>query len=176
MLTAGKVATPATAVAVVVPASVPPPGLEAIVRLTLPMNCGAAFPLASRAVTTSAGVIGAPAVVVVGPSVKTNWLGVPTAISNGVLVPVSPAALPGAALPGATAAAATAASVYPVPALSTLSVLKVALPFTAATVVVPERVPPAGLVPSPIFTLPVNPGTTFPWASFALTCTAGAIV
>ena len=53
---------------------------------------------------------------------------------------------------------------------------KVATPLTAGTVVVPASVPLLGLVPSATVTLPANPVTTFPWASRALTCTAGLIV
>src|SRR5260370_25833842 len=54
-------------------------------------------------------------------------------------------------------------------------VLKAATRPTAAVVVVPERIPPAGLVPIATVTLPVNVVTRFPWLSRALTCTEGAI-
>src|SRR5713101_3851754 len=56
-----------------------------------------------------------------------------------------------------------------------LSVEKAATPLTAVTVVVPASVPPAGFKPSATVTLPAKPGTRFPNASFALTCTAGLI-
>src|SRR5260370_31344754 len=56
-----------------------------------------------------------------------------------------------------------------------LRLLNVATPPTAASVVVPESVPAAGLVPIATVTLPVNPVTRFPRGSRALTCTAGAI-
>ena len=49
-----------------------------------------------------------------------------------------------------------------------------ATPATAATVVVPERVPPPGLLPIATVTLPVN-AAVFPCASRAVTCTAGVI-
>src|SRR5947199_10082720 len=49
-------------------------------------------------------------------------------------------------------------------------------PAPAATVAVPDRVPPPGLVPSAAVTLPLNPVAVFPSASKAVTCTAGAIV
>src|SRR5437773_9641665 len=49
-------------------------------------------------------------------------------------------------------------------------------PFTAATLVVPPRVAPPGLVTSATVTLPVKLGTGFPAASSALTWTAGLIV
>ena len=61
------------------------------------------------------------------------------------------------------------------PLLSTRSVLKVATPPTAATVVVPDSVPPAGFTPKAIVTLPVKPVATLPWASCAVACTAGVI-
>src|SRR6266436_1041232 len=49
----------------------------------------------------------------------------------------------------------------------------VATPETAATDVVPESVPPPGLVPMATVTLPVKLGSVFPSASCALACTAG---
>src|SRR5438874_1463501 len=57
-----------------------------------------------------------------------------------------------------------------------LRVENVATPATAATVAVPDRVPPPGLVPSAAVTLPLNPVAVLPSASKAVTCTAGAIV
>src|SRR5262249_13839871 len=51
----------------------------------------------------------------------------------------------------------------------------VATPDTAATVAVPDGVPPFGCVPMLIVTLPVNPVAVFPDPSLAVTCTAGAI-
>src|SRR5438309_10638756 len=53
--------------------------------------------------------------------------------------------------------------------------LNLAAPFPAATVVVPPRVAPPGLVASATVTLPVKLGTGFPAASSALTWTAGLI-
>ena len=50
-----------------------------------------------------------------------------------------------------------------------------ATPPTAATIVVPESVPPAGFVPIATVTLPVKSGTTFPEASCAVICSAGVI-
>src|SRR5213082_2904722 len=52
---------------------------------------------------------------------------------------------------------------------------KVATPLTAATVVVPARVPLAGLVPMATVMLGVAVVTVLPWASWTATCTAGAI-
>src|SRR5438876_775453 len=52
---------------------------------------------------------------------------------------------------------------------------KVATPLTAATVVVPARVPLAGLVPIASVMLVVAVVTVLPWASWTVTCTAGVI-
>src|SRR3989442_933372 len=52
---------------------------------------------------------------------------------------------------------------------------KVATPLTAATVVVPERIPLAGLVPIATVMLVVAVVTVLPWASWTATCTAGVI-
>src|SRR3989442_1288762 len=52
---------------------------------------------------------------------------------------------------------------------------KVATPLTAATVVVPARVPLAGLVPIATVMLVVAVVTVLPWASWTATCTGGAI-
>src|SRR5438093_9042591 len=56
-----------------------------------------------------------------------------------------------------------------------LTFAKVATPLTAATVVVPARVPLAGLVPIARVMLVVAVVTVFPWASWTATCTAGVI-
>jgi len=52
----------------------------------------------------------------------------------------------------------------------------VATPFTAATVVVPESVPPPVLVPIATVTFPPNPVTVLPSPSCTVTVTAGVIV
>jgi hypothetical protein len=70
---------------------------------------------------------------------------------------------------------ADAVSVYPVPAGFRLKFEKVATPLTAATVVVPERVPLAGLVPIATVMLVVAVVTVLPCASWIATCTAGVI-
>src|SRR2546422_11578811 len=59
-----------------------------------------------------------------------------------------------------------------------LSAAKLATPFTAATVVVPASVAPLAPVPAVIatVTLPVKPGTGFPAASCAISCTGGVSV
>jgi hypothetical protein len=53
---------------------VAPPGFVPIARLTLPPNPVAVLPNWSRAVTCTAGVIGAPATVLVGWAVKKRAL------------------------------------------------------------------------------------------------------
>src|SRR5438874_13835017 len=68
---------------------------------------------------------------------------------------------------------ADAVSVYPVPGLLMLTLAKLATPLTAATVLVPARVPLAGLVPIATVMLVVAVVTVFPWASWTVTRTAG---
>src|SRR5947208_14863710 len=68
---------------------------------------------------------------------------------------------------------ADAVRVYPVPGLLMFRFAKVATPLTAATVVVPERVPLAGLVPIATAMLLVAVVTMLPCASWIATCTAG---
>jgi len=58
-----------------------------------------------------------------------------------------------------------ATRVYPVPALSIARPPKLATPFTAFTVVVPDRVPPAGFVPRVTVTALVELVTVLPEAS-----------
>src|SRR5947199_384592 len=52
---------------------------------------------------------------------------------------------------------------------------KAATPLTAVAVVAPDNVPPPAFIPSATVTLPVKAVTVLPWASWALTCTAGVI-
>src|SRR5207244_2215955 len=70
---------------------------------------------------------------------------------------------------------ADAVKVYPVPGLLMLTFAKVATPLTAATVVVPDRVPLAGLVPIATVMLVVAVVTVLPWASWTATRTAGVL-
>src|SRR2546422_309822 len=163
MLRVENVATPATAATVAVPDRVPPPGLVPSAAVTLPLNPVAVLPCASWTVTCTAGVMAPPAVVLLGWTLKTSCVGVPTATLNAVLVA------------GVTPVAA-AASVYPVPTLLMLRFAKVATPPTAVTPVVPARVPPPAFVPIATVTLLPNPVATLPCASSAVTWTAGAIV
>src|SRR5712691_9156745 len=70
MLRVEKVATPFTAATVVVPASVPPAGLVPIARVTLLVAPVSRAPNWSRISTVTAGVIVAPAWVLIGCCTK----------------------------------------------------------------------------------------------------------
>src|SRR2546430_10010581 len=77
MLNPENVATPATAATTFVPARVPVLGLVPIATVTFPVNPVAVFPCASCAVTCTAGVIAAPAGVVLGCTENTSCVAVP---------------------------------------------------------------------------------------------------
>ena len=81
-----NVETPATAATVAVPESAPPPGFAPSATVTLPVNWVAVFPWASCAVTCTAGAMATPAVALLGWTLKTSCVGVPTATVNAVLV------------------------------------------------------------------------------------------
>src|SRR3989449_9250316 len=155
MLKPANVATPPAAATVVVPDSAPPPGFVPSATVTFAANWVAVFPCASCAVTCTAGVIGAPAVVLDGWTLNTSCDATPGVILNGVLVPV-----------GRPVAAAV--RVYPLPVLFTLKPGKEATPPPAATVAVPASVPPPGLAPSATVTLPVNAVAVLPCGSCAV--------
>ena len=88
-----KVATPATAATVVVPDRVPPPGLVLSATVTLAVEA-VRFPSASRMATFTAGVMAAPAVVLVGWTVMASLSAAAGVMLNAVLVaPVRPVAL-----------------------------------------------------------------------------------
>src|SRR5437879_12405843 len=94
MLRVENVATPATAATVAVPDRVPSPGLVPSAAVTLPLNPVAVLPCASWTVTCTAGVIVAPAVVLVGCTVNTSWLAGPGVMVNGAdVAPPRPALL-----------------------------------------------------------------------------------
>src|SRR5438309_11102906 len=86
MLSPEKLATPATAATVLVPDKVPLLGFVPIATVMFPVNPLAVLPLASWAVTSTAGVIAAPAVVVLGCTLNTSCVAVPAVILNAVLV------------------------------------------------------------------------------------------
>src|SRR5512139_1533436 len=67
-----KVATPADADTVVVPDSVPPPGLVPIATVMLAVELVTVFPNASCTATCTAGLIATPAVALDGCTVKAS--------------------------------------------------------------------------------------------------------
>src|SRR5438876_114372 len=160
MLSDAKVATPATAATDAVPPSVPLPGLLPIASVTLPANPVATLPNVSHAVTSTAGVMVAAAAVLVGCTVNTS-----RDAAAGVMLKV--------ALVTPRSPSAEKLSVYPVPTLSIDKSENVASPPTAATVVMPERVPPPGLAAIATVTCPVKVVARFPSPSSARTFTAG---
>src|SRR3954463_16542117 len=69
----GKVATPPTAATVVVPDSVPPPGLAPMATVMLAVELVTVLPNASCTDTCTAGLIAAPAVSLVGCAVNATF-------------------------------------------------------------------------------------------------------
>src|SRR5437667_10693630 len=86
MLSPGNVATPLTAACASVPASVPLLGFVPIATVMFPVNPVAVLPPASWAVTSTAGVIAAPAVVVLGWTENTSCVAEPAVMLNAALV------------------------------------------------------------------------------------------
>src|SRR2546425_523267 len=160
MLNSEKLATPATAATVFVPDKVPLLGFVPIATVMFPVNPVAVLPFPSWAVTSTAGVIAVPAVVVLGCTENTSCVAVPAVMLNAMR---SALRAPGAEMS------------EPVAALSMLSPAKVAPPATAATVWVPDKVPVLGFVPIATVMFPVNPVAVLPPASWAVTSTAGVI-
>ncbi len=89
MLSAAKLTVPLTAVPVVVPASVPPPGFAPSATVTLPVKLGTTLPCASCALTSTAGLIAWPATALLGCAVNTSWVAGPGVMSKGALVAAS---------------------------------------------------------------------------------------
>src|SRR5438445_10019977 len=81
-----NVATPPDAAWVAVPDKAPPDGLVPMASVTLPVNPVAVLLLASSAVTCTAGVIAAPADVLLGCTENTSCVAVPAVMLNAVLV------------------------------------------------------------------------------------------
>src|SRR2546421_8747203 len=131
MLSPENVATPPVAATVAVPDSVPPPGFVPIATVMFPVNPVAVLPLASCAVSWTAGVIVAPATVLVGWTLNTSAVAVPAVMLNAALD----------RLP-----APVGVSVDPVPPLSIDRNKKLATPAGAATLAVPARVPLGGFL------------------------------
>src|SRR5205809_477232 len=88
MLAAENVATPPTAATGPPPDRVPPPALVPRASVTGPVKPVAVLLLASRAVTSTAGVILAPATVLVGCTVNTSVPALPAVMLKPELVPV----------------------------------------------------------------------------------------
>src|SRR5437870_3466775 len=160
MLSPGNVATPLTAACASVPASVPLLGFVPIATVMFPVNPVAVLPPASWAVTSTAGVIAAPAVEVLGCTENTSCVAVPAVMLRAALV-VPPAPV--------------AVSVEPGPTFPVLSPQKVATPLTAACVSVPAGVPLFPTRRSSALMFPVNPVAVLPPPSWAVTSTAGVI-
>src|SRR5205809_7782294 len=118
MLSPEKLATPATAATVLVPDKVPLLGFVPIATVIFPVNPVAVLPLASWAVTWTAGVIAAPATVLVGSTLKTSAVAVAGVMLNAALV-VLPAPV--------------AVRVWPEQRWAMLSPAHVATPATGAT-------------------------------------------
>src|ERR671922_3069856 len=88
MLKAENVATPATAATLFVPDKVPVLGFVPSATVTLPVKPVAVFPCASCAVTCTAGVIAAPAAVLVGCTLNTSCVAVPAVMLKAALAAV----------------------------------------------------------------------------------------
>src|SRR2546428_685115 len=156
MLKFENVATPFDAFAGGVPDSVPPAGFVPIATLTTFIALVTVLPNVSWIATWKAGVIAAPATVLLGCMVNTSFAAVPGVIVNVLLVAgVRPLAL--------------APSVYPAPALSMLTFENVATPLTAFTVAVPNSVPLLGFVPMASVMLFVAVVTVLPSESWIVT-------
>src|SRR2546427_780311 len=86
MLRSPNVATPAAAVIVVVPDSVPPPGFAPMDIVTLLVKLVIVLPTESRAVTCTGGAMVVLAVVVVGCTVNASCDSGPRRMLNAELV------------------------------------------------------------------------------------------
>src|SRR5512140_250479 len=85
-----RVATPLTAPTVVVPESVPPPGLVPMATVTLALELVTVLLNASCTVTCTAGAMDAPAMALVGCAVNATLAGTAGLMLNAVeAVPVS---------------------------------------------------------------------------------------
>src|SRR5439155_1715068 len=152
MLSPEKLATPATAATVLVPDKVPLLGFVLIATVMFPVNPVAVLPFPSWAVTSTAGVIAAPAVVVLGCTLNTSSVAAPAVMLNAALV----------VLPAPEAVRASRGPT-------------VLMPAPAAWVSVPACVPLLGFVPIATVMFPVNPMAVLPFPSWAVIWTAGVI-
>src|SRR6266850_1848837 len=172
MLRPGNVATPATAATVLVPERIPVLGLVPIATVMFPVNPVAVLLLASSAVPCTAGVIAAPAVVLLGCTENTNWVAAP---ALSMLSPGKEATPPTAAWmsvpesvppPGFVPIATV---MFPVNPVAVLLLASSAVTCTAGVIaapaLVPDKVPVLGLVPIATVTFPVNPVAVLPLPS-----------
>ena len=158
MLRLLKVATPLTALTVLVPASVPLEGLVPIATVIEALELVTVLPPASCTATLTAGLIESAAVALLGCIVKA---------SLRVILKVKLVAWVKGEL--------VALRVYPLPALSILRLLKVAIPLAALIVLVPDNVPLDGLVLIATVIDALEVVTVLPLASWTATVTAGLI-
>ena len=161
-MTAENVATPATALTVVVPLRTAPPGFVAKVRVTVPENVVIALPLVSCTATTGAGVIGCPATVLPGEVLNASWLALPATTLNGDVVALASEPL-------------DATRVKPVPSRFTESPANVATPLTAFTEVVPLSTAPVAFPPSAMLTAPLNVVAVLPFSSCTVKTTVDSV-
>src|SRR6266699_2915208 len=143
MLNVENVATPPLAATVVVPASVPPLGFVPIATVTFSVNPVAVLLLASRAVTCTAGVIAAPADVVLGCTEKTSCEAVPTLSIDRLANVATPALAPTVAVPASVPLPGfvpIATVTFPVNPVAVLLLASSAVTCTAGVIVAPAVV------------------------------------
>src|SRR5512143_908547 len=162
MLSVLNDAKPDDAATVLRPLSVPFLGFVPSATVMLVLALVTRLPPASCTSTCTADIV-APPVVLVGCTKNASFVAVPPMMSKAAEVaPVNPLV--------------DATSVYPVPILSMLRFENVATPLIAETGLVPESVPPPGLVPIAMAMLFDALVTRLPPASCTSTWTAGVIV
>src|SRR3569623_468957 len=117
MLRSANDATPLASGTTTVPLNVPPPGLVPMATVTLDvLSVVTTLPPASSSDTLTAGLIEVPATVLLGCTVKSSLLGVPTVTLNASLTAA------------VSVGVEVASSVYPVPARLMLRPLNDATP------------------------------------------------
>ena len=133
-----KLAIPLTEFFVTVPPNVLLPGLLPMAIVTALVALVTIFPASSRRATSTVGEIDAPAVVFVGCTTNPSFVG-PIMLNAELVAEVNPLDV--------------ATNVYPLPPVSIRRLPKKAIPLSGLLLVkLPERVPPAGLLPMAIVT------------------------
>jgi hypothetical protein len=162
MLRSEKFATPLVGVAVVVPESVPPPGLVPIATVIVLVAVLTVLSSTSRTVTLNVGSV-PPENVGPGCALNTSLVAGP-AFTSKMLLTIEDRPV------------AVARSAYPEAALVIERLENVATPFTAETVVTPSRVAPLpGLFAIERKTLFVALSTVFPARSCTATLNVGIV-